>query len=78
MCLATPMLLINVQPDGTTGLADLDGVSQQVDLSLLDSPQPGDYIIVHAGFAIEKLDTREADARLALFQELATQQRKEP
>lgn len=70
MCLAVPMLLTEVRDD-TQGVAELDGARFDVDLSLLDAPAAGDYVIVHAGFAIEKLDRDEADARLELFDELA-------
>ena len=60
-------------PDGARGIVDLDGARQTVDLSLVENPRPGDYVIVHAGYAIEKLDCREADERIALFRDLATQ-----
>ena len=70
MCLAVPMKLVEIRQD-QTGVADLDGVCHAVNLSLVDAPRPGDFVIVHAGFAIEKLDQEEADARLALFAELA-------
>jgi hydrogenase expression/formation protein HypC len=70
MCLAVPMLVVEVGDDAT-GLCDLDGSRQRVDLSLVENPRAGDYVIVHAGFAIEKLDPAEADARLALFARLA-------
>jgi hydrogenase expression/formation protein HypC len=56
---------------GGTGTVELDGARHAVDLSLIDDPQPGDYVIVHAGFAIERLDREEADLRLQMFEELA-------
>ena len=58
MCLAAPMQLINI--DGETGTARMNAVRQAVDLSLIESPAMGDYVIVHAGFAIEKLDRKRA------------------
>ncbi len=67
------MQITEIAPDGS-GKAELDGTSYQVDLSLIDSPQTGDFVIVHAGFAIEKLDKEEADARINLFEELAETQ----
>ena len=70
MCLAVPMQLTALRKDGT-GIADLAGSRHEVDLSLIEGPRSGDYVIVHAGFAIEKLDEDEANARLALFEELA-------
>ena len=70
MCLAVPIKVTELRDDDT-GVADLDGARHEVDLSLIDDPQVGDYVIVHAGFAIERLDREEADERLALFAELA-------
>ena len=64
------MRLTEVRND-STGVADLDGVRHDVNLSLVADPLVGEYVIVHAGFAIEKLDEQEADARLDLFRELA-------
>ena len=71
MCLAVPMLPEKLTERKNTGMAALGGSRHEVDLSLIDNPQPGDYLIVHAGFAIEKLDTEEAEVRLRLFDELA-------
>lgn len=70
MCLAVPMKLTELREEGT-GVAELDGSRHDVDLSLIEDPRLGDFLIVHAGFAIEKLDRQEADERLALFEELA-------
>lgn len=69
MCLAVPMELIRV--DGEVGTAQLEQVRYDVNLSLVDGAEVGEYVIVHAGFAIEKLDREEAEARLALFAEWA-------
>ncbi len=73
MCLAVPMKLTEISPAGV-GMGDLDGSRHTVDLSLVADPRPGDYVIVHAGYAIEKLDEAEAEARLQLFAELAATQ----
>lgn len=70
MCLAIPMRILEIRADGM-GIGDLDGAEHQVDLSLVADPRVGSYVIVHAGYAIETLDEQEADARLALFKELA-------
>ncbi|HHN75375.1 MAG TPA: HypC/HybG/HupF family hydrogenase formation chaperone [Acidobacteria bacterium] len=69
MCLAVPMRLIEV--DDARGVATLGEVSQAVNLSLIEEPRVGEYVIVHAGFAIEKLDVEEARQRIAFFQALA-------
>jgi len=70
MCLAVPMRVVEIRADGK-GVADLGGSRQVVDLALVDDVEIGVYVIVHAGFAIEKLDQAAADATLALFDEIA-------
>ena len=70
MCLGIPMKVVAVDPAGT-GTVELDGVRHDVDLTLIESPRTGDHVIVHAGFAIERLDPAEADARIELFRSLA-------
>jgi hydrogenase expression/formation protein HypC len=64
------MQVTAVGADGA-GEVSFDGIRQAVNLSLVENPRPGDYVIVHAGFAIEKLDVAEADERIAMFRELA-------
>ena len=63
------MQLIEVRHDGL-GTAELDGTRMEVNLSLLDAPAMGEYVIIHAGFAIEKLNEKEAKERMALFAEI--------
>jgi hydrogenase expression/formation protein HypC len=65
------MRIISIKPDGRTGCAEYDGVERDVNLSLVDKPQVGEYVIIHAGFAIEKFNTEEAEKQLELFHELA-------
>lgn len=54
MCLAVPARIITI--DEIHAWAETMGVRQRVNIQLIDSPIPGDYILVHAGFAIEKID----------------------
>lgn len=70
MCLAIPMKVETIG-ENLLGRVRLDGAMYDVDLSLVDDPSVGDYVIVHAGFAIERLDPKEADARLDLFRQMA-------
>ena len=58
MCIAIPMRLINIE--GTTGLVETDGISRMVNLILIDNPAVGDYLIVHAGCAINRIDEEVA------------------
>jgi hydrogenase expression/formation protein HypC len=63
--------------DNAKGEAEQSGVRIPVDLSLIEDPALGDYVIIHAGYAIEKLDRVEAEARLELFAELSRRHREE-
>lgn len=70
MCLAVPMRVYEIYDNGSAML-ELDGASYKADLSLLDGVEKGDFVIVHAGFAIEKVHQKEADERIKLFRELS-------
>ncbi len=75
MCLAVPMMIDSVAEDGTASVS-MVGVTHTVNVTLVENPTPGEYVIIHAGFAIEKLNVEEAEARLELFGELAEIKRK--
>ncbi|MFH2203299.1 MAG: HypC/HybG/HupF family hydrogenase formation chaperone [Elusimicrobiota bacterium] len=68
MCLAIPMELVAV--NGEVGTVRMGGVEKDVRLDLVDDPQPGEYVIVHAGFAIQKLDREQAAEDRKLIQRL--------
>jgi len=68
MCLAVPMKVVEVS--GTRAVVELGGVRKPVSLDLLEGVEAGEYVIVHAGFAIEKLKPDEAQKTLDLFREL--------
>ena len=70
MCLATPMKIERLL-DNRRAVVSEGGVQVEVDVSLLQNPQPGDHVIVHAGYAIETLTLAEAEERLELFRKLA-------
>ena len=59
---------------GQQAVVDLSGVRKQVSIALVDDAQLGDYVIVHVGYAIGKIDPDEAERTLALFTELASTQ----
>ncbi len=69
MCIAWPMRLLEILPN-QRGVADFDGVSRKIGLRLLKDAQVGDYVLVHAGYAIEKVDSEKAKEQLALLEEL--------
>jgi hydrogenase expression/formation protein HypC len=68
MCLAIPYTITQINLD-STAKAVSNGVSVEVRLDLLDEPRVGDTILVHAGFAIQKLETEEAVELFALWDE---------
>ena len=69
MCLAIPMRLIEI--DGTIAVAEVDGVTRQVRLDLLPEAVLGDYVLIHAGLAIARVDPEYALETLALLRSLA-------
>ena len=69
MCLAVPLEIEEIREDGKAMVRQGDG-QIEVDVSLLDSPQIGDFALVHAGFAIDIIDLQEAKERIAMLQEL--------
>ena len=74
MCLAVPMKIVEVRDD-KTGVAELDGSRHEVNLSLVPGAGIGAYVIVHAGYAIERMNEAEANAILAVFDEIADWQK---
>jgi hydrogenase expression/formation protein HypC len=71
MCLAVPAEVTSI--DGNTAKVDFGGVMRPVNISLVNA-KIGDYVIVHAGYAIEVLDREEAEKTLQLFRELLSQE----
>ena len=69
MCLAVPMKVISLKEG--TGIAEMSGVRKEISFMMLPEAQIGDYVIVHAGFAIQKLNEEEAQKTLDLFREMA-------
>jgi len=68
MCVAVPAKIITVSDN--IALIESAGVSKKIDISLVPEVKAGDYVIVHAGFAIQVVDTEEAQKILELFETL--------
>ncbi|NMG69301.1 HypC/HybG/HupF family hydrogenase formation chaperone [Parazoarcus communis] len=66
MCLAIPARVAELLP-GDAARVELGGVLKEISLALVDEVAVGDYVIVHVGYALSKLDQEEAEATLALF-----------
>lgn len=68
MCLAIPGKVINT--DGKNATIELMGVMREVSVELLKDVQIGDYLLVHAGCAIQKIDEEEALETIKIFEEI--------
>jgi hydrogenase expression/formation protein HypC len=69
MCLAIPFQLIQV--NGKTGIGEAAGVQRKIRLDFIREPKVGDYVISHAGFAIERLNEKQALENLEAISEAA-------
>lgn len=68
MCLAVPMKVVEIA--GDMAVVESTGLRREVGIMLLDKVKLGDWLIVHAGFAISKLTKKQARETLALFREM--------
>ena len=68
MCLAIPARIVEILPNAE-GVVDVGGVRKRISLELVTDVVPGDYVIVHVGYALQRLDPDEAARTLALFAE---------
>ena len=68
MCLAIPLQLIEV--NGNSAVGEAMGMRREIRVDFIPDPKPGDYVIVHAGFAIERLTEQQALADLESWEEL--------
>ena len=73
MCLAIPVRIVEVLP-GQQAIIDLSGLRKEISTALLADVAVGDYVILHVGYAIGKLDAAEAERTLAMFGALAAAQ----
>ena len=69
MCLAIPARVAELL-DNDNALVELGGVSKEISLALVEGVRVGDYVIVHVGYALSRLDPEEAEKTLQLFAEL--------
>ncbi len=69
MCLALPAQIQQIDAAAQMAIVSVDGVKVEVSLALVDDVQVGDYVLVHVGYALNKIDEDEAIKTLALFAE---------
>jgi len=70
MCLAIPAKIIEIKNE--MGTIDMEGTQREASLLLLEDARVGDYVIVHAGFAIHKIDENEAMESLKVLRQMAS------
>jgi len=70
MCLAIPSKIVKIENNVAT--IDVDGVQREASLLLVENPEVGDYVVVHAGFAINKINEEDALESLKLLREVAS------
>jgi hydrogenase expression/formation protein HypC len=68
MCLGLPGRVVELRPGSDLARVDVAGVVRDINLELLDGPfEPGDFILVHSGFALERMSADDAHAALEVF-----------
>ncbi len=72
MCLAIPARIDELTANGNA-VVDFGGMRKEISLALVEDVAVGDYVIVHTGYALQKLDRNEAENTLRLFAEMSSQ-----
>lgn len=72
MCLAIPGKILEI--NGNSAIVDFDGIKQNVIIALIQNPEVGKFVIVHAGYAIEMMDAKAAKEAIDQWKELAEDQ----
>ncbi|MCK1729787.1 HypC/HybG/HupF family hydrogenase formation chaperone [Bradyrhizobium sp. 142] len=74
MCLAIPAEVTKLLPDDMA-VVSIDGVSKEISLALIENLAVGDYVIIHVGYALTKIDPEEAQRTLELLREIGAESR---
>lgn len=69
MCLALPAQITQILDDDRA-IVHIGGISKEISTALLEKVTPGDYVIIHVGYALTRLDEQEAQKTLALFAQM--------
>ncbi len=77
MCLAVPARVSRLL-EGDRALIEIEGVQKEISLALIDGVRVGDFVIVHVGYALGRLDPDEAEKTLALLREVAAMTPEQP
>lgn len=68
MCLAVPAQVIEV--NGDSALVELGGAKRKVNITLIDTPNKGDYVLIHVGYAIQRMSPNKAQETLRIWEEI--------
>ena len=71
MCLAIPGKIVKMYDDGQTAIIDFDGIEQKVITALVLNPEVGKYVIIHAGYAIEIMEEKDALESIDQWKEMS-------
>ncbi|UPJ48079.1 HypC/HybG/HupF family hydrogenase formation chaperone [Bradyrhizobium sp. 200] len=74
MCLAIPAEVTKLLPDNMA-VVSIDGVSKEISVALIETLAVGDYVIIHVGYALTKIDPEEAQRTLELLREIGAESR---
>lgn len=69
MCLAIPAEIISIDQQNDTAIASVAGVKKEISLALVQDVVVGDYVLIHVGYALNRIDPDEAQKTLQLFAE---------
>ncbi len=69
MCLALPVKVLSLDAAANTAVVSLEGVKKEISLALVEDVEVGDYVLLHVGFALNKVSAEEAEQTLALMAE---------
>jgi hydrogenase expression/formation protein HypC len=70
MCLAIPAQILEIDPETDAATVALGGVRRPVSLALIEDAEIGDYVLVHVGYALNKISAEEAERTLAMMREI--------
>ena len=70
MCLAVPMRIESLE--GDLAVVEIAGARRRISVALLESPSLGDYVLVHAGFAIQKIDQEQAEETIRFLNQIGS------
>jgi len=71
MCLGIPCLVVEVKREEKTAVIEISGLRREVSIFLVEDVKVGDYLLVHAGYAIQKVDLEEAKRSLSFWEKVA-------